>query len=42
MHEHGGNVRNVKYHADPHGGVYEVHNYGENDHLSGTRGHKYR
>lgn len=37
IHEPGGNVRSVKYHADPHGGFHaEVHNYGGNDHSSGT------
>ncbi|XP_039303804.1 histidine-rich glycoprotein-like isoform X2 [Solenopsis invicta] len=44
IHEPGGNVRSVKYHADPHGGFYaEVHNYGGNDHSGGTYGgHKHR
>ncbi|XP_020282709.1 uncharacterized histidine-rich protein DDB_G0274557-like [Pseudomyrmex gracilis] len=39
VHEPGGNVRSVKYHADPHGGFYaEVHNYGGNDHSGGSHG----
>ncbi|XP_076237888.1 cuticular protein 11 [Calliopsis andreniformis] len=42
IHEPGGNVRTVKYHADPHGGFFaEVHNYGGNDHSGGTYGHKH-
>ncbi|XP_014231981.1 cuticle protein 7-like [Trichogramma pretiosum] len=33
IHEPGGNVRKVKYYADPHGGFFaEVHNHGGNDH----------
>ncbi|XP_071575374.1 uncharacterized protein [Temnothorax nylanderi] len=44
IHEPGGNVRSVKYHADPHGGFYaEVNNYGGNDHSGSTYGgHKHR
>ncbi|XP_014467906.1 PREDICTED: uncharacterized histidine-rich protein DDB_G0274557-like [Dinoponera quadriceps] len=39
IHEPGGNVRSVKYHAGPHGGFYaEVHNYGGNDHSGGSHG----
>ncbi|KYN19151.1 Cuticle protein [Trachymyrmex cornetzi] len=39
IHEPGGNVRSVKYHADPHGRFYaEVYNYCGNDHSSGTYG----
>ncbi|KAK2585680.1 hypothetical protein KPH14_010295 [Odynerus spinipes] len=43
IHEPGGNVRTVKYHADPHGGFFaEVHNHGGNDHSGGTYGgHKH-
>ena len=37
--EPGGNVRTVKYHADPHGGFFaHVHNSGGNDHSGGTYG----
>ncbi|XP_015593371.1 cuticle protein 19-like [Cephus cinctus] len=37
--EPGGNVRTVKYHADPHGGFHaHVHNSGGNDHSGGTYG----
>ncbi|KAJ8667014.1 hypothetical protein QAD02_008676 [Eretmocerus hayati] len=33
VHEPGGNIRTVKYHADPHGGFFaEVLNHGGNDH----------
>ncbi|XP_014205645.1 histidine-rich glycoprotein-like [Copidosoma floridanum] len=33
IHEPGGNIRHVKYYADPHGGFFaEVHNDGGNDH----------
>ncbi|XP_011495039.1 PREDICTED: cuticle protein-like, partial [Ceratosolen solmsi marchali] len=43
--EPGGNVRTVKYHADPHGGFFaHVHNSGGNDHSGGTyggHGHEY-
>ncbi|XP_018343178.1 PREDICTED: histidine-rich glycoprotein-like [Trachymyrmex septentrionalis] len=43
IHEPGGNVRSVKYYADPHGEFYaEVYNYGGNEHLGGTYGHKHR
>ncbi|XP_074112974.1 uncharacterized protein LOC141536393 [Cotesia typhae] len=37
VHEPGGNVRTVKYHADHHGGFHAiVHNSGGNDHSGGT------
>jgi hypothetical protein len=37
--EPGGNVRTVKYHADPHGGFFaHVQNSGGNDHSGGTYG----
>ncbi|KAJ8667013.1 hypothetical protein QAD02_008675 [Eretmocerus hayati] len=37
--EPGGNIRTVKYHADPHGGFFaHVHNSGGNDHSGGTYG----
>lgn len=43
VHEPGGNVRSVKYHAGPHGGFYaEVHNYGGNDHSGGSYGYHKR
>ncbi|XP_044011215.1 uncharacterized protein LOC122854533 [Aphidius gifuensis] len=39
LHEPGGNVRTVKYHADHHGGFHAVvHNSGGNDHSGGTYG----
>ncbi|XP_019886710.2 histidine-rich glycoprotein [Ooceraea biroi] len=43
IHEPGGNFRNVKYHADPHGGFFaEVHNFGGNDHSGATYGHSHK
>lgn len=44
IHEPSGNIRSVKYHADPHGGFYaEIHNYCRNNHSGGTYGdHKHR
>lgn len=37
--EPGGNVRTVKYHADPHGGFFaHVYNSNGNDHSGGTYG----
>ncbi|XP_048507254.1 ctenidin-3-like isoform X3 [Athalia rosae] len=39
VHEPGGNVRTVKYHADHHGGFHAVvHNSGGNDHSGGSYG----
>ncbi|XP_076237889.1 uncharacterized protein LOC143181393 [Calliopsis andreniformis] len=40
--EPGGNVRVVKYHADPHGGFFAyVHNSNGNDHDTGSGGYGY-